>query len=214
MANMVYCTMEVEAPNQEKLMEFISNQTSADKGDIALGGEFVLYFSDEKTGPAVTDFLVKDNKITLQFQTKWSPPADEIKAIVKKYKDLIIDVDAYEEFNHFSYKLSSGPNHFNENFKKTSIEEIRDYDNKLSEFNKLIQSLSNLPDDTYNDILENVAFYRSHNKEIEEKYTFIKENINKIHGQALEDIYKMVKNPYPKKIIDFEIEIDDDEDWM
>ena len=29
----------------------------------------------------------ENNKITIQFQTKWSPPSEEIKAIAKKYKN-------------------------------------------------------------------------------------------------------------------------------
>ena len=210
MANMVYCTMEVKAPNEEQLMEFISNQTSADKNDIIIDGDFVLYFSDDKKGPEVTDSLVVGNTITLQFQTKWSPPSDEIKFIAKQYKNLTFKVDAYEEFNAFSYEFYSSPDSYSENFRKLSDEEIENSEISIGE---LINKLALLDKNTIDNILEEVDEVRARNYHRREKFDYIKNNIQKLTDYQINKIYDIIKKPLMKPKVQL-VEIDDDDEWM
>ncbi len=216
MANMVYLTMQVQAPNESELLSFIKDQTDTTletlKQDNKTEFKFIL---EEDCGPSVDNYSLTDNTLIFQFQTKWSPPSIQLREISQKYKNFTIEVDAYEEFNHFSYTLSSGPNHFNENFKKTSLEEIQEYDDKLYEFNELIQKLSDLSDETYEDVLVHVTRNRTNKKELENKYTFIKENLSNLHGHILDDVYEIVKNPYRRFVTEAEDDDDEmDEDWM
>ncbi len=216
MANMVYLTMQVQAPNESELLSFIKDQTDTTletlKQDNKTEFKFIL---EEDCGPSVDNYSLTDNTLIFQFQTKWSPPSIQLREISQKYKNFTIEVDAYEEFNHFSYTLSSGPSHFNENFKKTSLEEIQEYDDKLYEFNELIQKLSDLSDETYEDVLMHVTRNRTNKKELENKYTFIKENLSNLHGQTLDDVYEIVKNPYRRFVTEAEDDDDEmDEDWM
>lgn len=214
---MVYCTMQIEAQNEKELLDFVKDNTTAEFKALKNGDKFKFKFMlEEDCGPDVDHYSLVDNKLILEFQTKWSPPSAQLREIIQKYKNLTIKVDAYEEFNHFSYTLSSGPNHFNENFKKTSLEELQEYDDKLYEFNELIQKLSDLSDETYEDVLAHVTRNRTDKKELEEKCTFIKENLNNLHGRILDDVYEIVKNPYRKYVtqVEDDCEIEMDEDWM
>ena len=124
MANMVYCTLQVEAPDHKQLVDFMLHQTDAGPEEIALEGDFKFFLSG-KEGPTVTDWTKESNKATMSFQTKWSPPSEELKAIAKKYKNLIFKMDACEEFNDFVYEFNSDPNNYYETFRKLSNEEIK-----------------------------------------------------------------------------------------
>lgn len=208
MANMVYCTMYVKAPDNKQLMDFIYKQTSAIGSDLALGASFILYLYDD-IGPTVDKFSLKDNEIMIQFQTKWSPPSDEIKAMVKQYKNLTFKVEAYEEFNEFAYEFYSAPDSYNENFRKLSNEEIENSEIYIGE---LINKLALLDKNTIDNILEEVDEVRARNYHRQEKFDYIKNNIQKLTDYQINKIYDIIKRPLEKPKVQL-VEIDDDDEW-
>lgn len=214
MANMVYCTLQVEAPDHKQLVDFLLHQTDAGPEEIALDGDFKFLLSG-KEGPTVTDWTKESNKATLSFQTKWSPPSEEIKAIAKKYKNLIFKMDACEEFNDFVYEFNSDPNNYYETFRKLSNEEIKKPENNNISMEDLIETLASFSDSKFQQIVDEVLEYK-YFKEIQDKLDFIKSNINGLNSTQINSIYNIL-NPKTKlkpAIID-EIDDDDfDEDWM
>jgi hypothetical protein len=215
MANMVYCTMQVEAPDHKQLMEFVSNQTDTNPADIVLERNFKLFLNDNGV-PVSSNFSIgNNNNITIQFQTKWCPPFEEIKAIAKKYKNLIFKLEACEEFNDFIYEFNSDPNNYFETFRKLSTDEIE----KLEENNNinmedLIEKLASFSDSKFQQIVDEVLEYK-YFKEIQDKLDFIKSNIHGLNSTQIDSIYNILK-PKPKlkaALIDEDDDIDD-EDWM
>lgn len=213
MANMVYCTLQVEAPDRKQLVDFLLHQTDAGPEEIALDGDFkfLLY---GKEGPTVTDWTKENNKATMSFQTKWSPPSEEIKAIAKKYKNLIFKMDACEEFNDFVYEFNSDPNNYYETFRKLSNEEIKKPENNNINMEDLIEKLASFSDSKFQQIVDEVLEYK-YFKEIQDKLDFIKSNIHGLNSTQIDSIYNIVK-PKPKlktAIIDEDGD-DDFEDWI
>ena len=210
MANMVYCTLQVEAPDHKQLVDFLLHQTDAGPEEIALYGDFKFYLSG-KEGPTVTDWTKENNKATMSFQTKWSPPSEEIKAIAKKYKNLIFKMDACEEFNDFVYEFNSDPNNYYETFKKSSNEEIKKLENNNINMEDLIEKLASFSDNKFQQIVDEVLEYK-YFKEIQEKLDFIKSNINGLNSTQINSIYNIVK-PKAKKVALID-EDDEDLNWM
>ena len=210
MANMVYCTLQVEAPDHKQLVDFMLHQTDAGPEEIALDGDFKFYLSG-KEGPIVTDWAKENNKATMSFQTKWSPPSEEIKAIAKKYKNLIFKMDACEEFNDFVYEFNSDPNNYYETFKKSSNEEIKKVENNNINMEDLIEKLASFSDNKFQQIVDEVLEYK-YFKEIQEKLDFIKSNINGLNSTQINSIYNIVK-PKAKKVALID-EDDEDLNWM
>ena len=213
MANMVYCTLQVEAPDSKQLVDFMMHQTDAGPEEIALDGDFKFYLSG-KEGPIVTDWAKENNKATMSFQTKWSPPSEEIRAIAKKYKNLIFKMDACEEFNEFVYEFNSDPNNYYETFKKLSNEEIKKSENNNINMEDLIEKLASLSDSKFQQIIDEVIEYRFF-KQTKEQHDFIKSNIHNLNTSQISSIYNILKpkfKPKPQPIIDEDDDID--EDWM
>ena len=207
---MVYCTLQVEAPDHKQLVDFLLHQTDAGPEEIALDGDFKFYLSG-KEGPTVTDWTKENNKATMSFQTKWSPPSEEIKAIAKKYKNLIFKMDACEEFNDFVYEFNSDPNNYYETFKKSSNEEIKKLENNNINMEDLIEKLASFSDGKFQQIVDEVLEYK-YFKEIQEKLDFIKSNINGLNSTQINSIYNIVK-PKAKKVALID-EDDEDLNWM
>jgi thiol-disulfide isomerase/thioredoxin len=207
--------MQVEAPDHKQLMEFVSNQTDTNPADIVLERNFKLFLNDNGV-PVSSNFSIgNNNNITIQFQTKWCPPLEEIKAIAKKYKNLIFKLEACEEFNDFIYEFNSDPNNYFETFRKLSTDEIE----KLEENNNinmedLIEKLASFSDSKFQQIVDEVLEYK-YFKEIQDKLDFIKSNIHGLNSTQIDSIYNILK-PKPKlkaALIDEDDDIDD-EDWM
>lgn len=214
MANMVYCTLQVEAPDHKQLVDFILHQTDAGPEEIALDGDFKFYLSG-KEGPIVSDWAKENNKATMSFQTKWSPPSEEIKAIAKKYKNLIFKMDACEEFNDFVYEFNSDPNNYYETFRKLSNEDIKNPENNNINMEDLIEKLVSLSDSKFQKIIDEVQEYRFL-KQIQEQHDFIKSNIHNLSTSQISSIYDILKSE-PKYKIKPRVTLDDDdfdEDWM
>lgn len=208
---MVYCTLQVEAPDHKQLVDFLLHQTDAGSEEIALDGDFKFYLFG-KEGPTVTDWAKENNKATMSFQIKWCPPSEEIKAIAKKYKNLIFKMDACEEFNDFVYEFNSDPNNYYETFRKLSNEEIKKPENNNINMEDLIEKLASFSDSKFQQIVDEVLEYK-YFKEIQDKLDFIKSNIHGLNSTQIDSIYNILK-PKPKlkaAIID---EDDDIEDWM
>lgn len=209
MANMVYCTLRVEAPDHKQLVDFMLNQTDAKFEDIGLDGDFKFYLSG-KEGPKVDDFVREGNVITISFQTKWSPPSEEIRAIAKKYKNLIFKMEACEEFNDFTYEFNSDPKNPYETFKKLPNEEIGKIEKGDISMEDLIEKLASFSDSKFQQIIDEVLEYK-YFKEIQDKLDFIKNNIHGLNSTQINSIYNIVK---PKPNLKAAIIDEDDEDWM
>ena len=210
MANMVYCTLQVEAPDHKQLVDFLLHQTDAGPEEIALDGDFKFFLSG-KEGPTVTDWTKESNKATMSFQTKWSPPSEEIKAIAKKYKNLIFKMDACEEFNDFVYEFNSDPNNYYETFRKLSNEEIKKPKNNNINMEDLIETLASFSDSKFQQIVDEVLEYK-YFKEIQEKLDYIKNNIGGLNSTQINSIYNILK-PKAKKVALID-EDDEDLDWI
>lgn len=210
MANMVYCTLQVEAPDHKQLVDFMLHQTDAGPEEIALDDDFKFFLSG-KEGPTVTDWTKENNKATMSFQTKWSPPSEEIKAIAKKYKNLIFKMDACEEFNDFVYEFNSDPNNYYETFRKLSNEEIKKPENNNINMEDLIETLASFSDSKFQQIVDEVLEYK-YFKEIQEKLDYIKNNIGGLNSTQINSIYNILK-PKAKKVALID-EDDEDLDWI
>lgn len=208
MANMVYCTLQVEAPDHSQLVDFMLHQTDAQFEDIGLDGDFKFYLSG-KEGPKVDDFVREGNVITISFQTKWSPPSEEIRAIAKKYKNLIFKMEACEEFNDFTYEFNSDPKNPYETFKKLPNEEIGKSNISIED---LIEKLASFSDSKFQNIIDEVIEYKYY-KQTQEQHDFIKNNIHKLNTSQIESIYNILK-PKPRPQVIDEDDEEDEEDWM
>ncbi len=216
MANMVYCIMQVEAPDHKQLMEFISNQTDTNAADVVIERKFKL-FLNENSGPVVDSFSLEANKITIQFQTKWSPPSEEIKAIAKKYKNLIFKVEACEEFNDFVYEFCSDPNNFYETFRKLSPDEIEELEDNNISMGDLIKKLASLNNNTLQNILEEVEEYKALKLHVKQKHDYIIKNVKSLSDTQVNVIYNILTSSLKKRkpeVAELDFEDDEDEDWM
>lgn len=212
---MVYCTLQVEAPDSKQLVDFMMHQTDAGSEELVLDGD-IKFFLSGKQGPIVDDWVKENNKLTMSFQTKWSPPSEEIRAIAKKYKNLIFKMDACEEFNAFVYEFNSDPNNYYETFRKLSNEEIEKLAKGNINIGDLIEKLSCLSDSSIQDILEEVQEYRAMKLLIQDQHDFIKSNIHNLSSSQISSIYNILK-PKPKlkpALTDDDFDIDVEEDWM
>ena len=211
MANMVYCKLEVEAPDYKQLIDFMMHQTDAKRDDIELDGDFKFFLSG-KEGPIVTDWAKENNKATMSFQTKWSPPSEEIRAIAKKYKNLIFKMEACEEFNEFIYEFNSDPNNYYETFRKLSNKEIEKCEKDNVNIEDLIEKLASFSDSKFQQIIDEVLEYK-YFKEIQDKLDFIKSNINGLNSTQIDSIYNILKPKFKPKP-QLSIDDDDEEDWI
>ena len=213
---MVYCIMQVEAPDHKQLMEFISNQTDTNAADVVMETKFKL-FLNENSGPVVDNFSFENNKITIQFQTKWSPPSEEIKAIAKKYKNLIFVVEACEEFNDFVYEFCSDPNNYYETFRKLSLDEIEELEENSISMGDLIKKLASLNNNTLQNILEEVEEYKALKLHIKQKHDYIIKNVKSLSDNQINTIYNIMTSSLKKRkpeVAEIDFEDDEDEDWM
>ena len=213
MANMVYCKLEVEAPDYKQLIDFMMHQTDAKRDDIELDGDFKFFLSG-KEGPIVTDWAKENNKATMSFQTKWSPPSEEIRAIAKKYKNLIFKMEACEEFNEFIYEFNSDPNNYYETFRKLSNKEIEKCEKDNVNIEDLIEKLASFSDSKFQQIIDEVLEYK-YFKEIQDKLDFIKSNINGLNSTQIDSIYNILKPKFkPKPQLSIDDDDDIEEDWI
>lgn len=211
MANMVYCTLQVEAPDHKQLVDFMLHQTDAKRDAIELDGDFKFFLSG-KEGPTVDDWVKENNTITMSFQTKWSPPSEEIRAIAKKYKNLIFKMEACEEFNEFVYEFSSDPSNYYETFRKLSNEEIEKLEKGNLNIGDLIEKLALLSDSSIRNILEEVEEYKSMKLHIQNQHDFIKSKVHNLNPSQINSIYNILNSkPKPKVVLEAD---DDYEDWI
>jgi hypothetical protein len=216
MANMVYCTMQVEAPDHKQLMEFISNQTDTNAADVVMERKFKLFLNDNDIPVSGNFSFGNNNNITIQFQTKWRPPSEEIKAIAKKYKNLIFKLEACEEFNDFIYEFNSDPNNYFETFRKLSTDEIEKLEENNINIGNLIEKLATLDDRKLQNVLEEVEEYKAMRLHLENKHDYIKENIKSLNDTQINSIYNILKSPVKKSEprVSLSVEGDLEEDWI
>ena len=213
MANMVYCKLEVEAPDYKQLIDFMMHQTDAKRDDVELNGDFKFYLSG-KEGPIVDDWSKESNTLTMNFQTKWSPPSEEIKAIAKKYKNLIFKMEACEEFNEFIYEFNSDPSNYYETFRKLSNKEIEKCEKDNVNIQDLIEKLASFSDSEFQQIIDEVLEYRFL-KQTKEQYDFIKSNIHNLNTSQISSIYNILKPKFkPKSQPSIDDDDDIEEDWI
>ena len=208
MANMVYCYLNVTAPTKEKLEEFVKECTDSDLDTLlAQEKKKCRFYLTEKSGPFVNFYRFQDNTIFFDFDVKWAPPIEEMRAMTHKYHDFNFELESWQEFHEFIYDMTSGPDYYTEKYKKLSSEEIDKIMNEnYYSPSDLVKRLASISESALEEILEQVKAQKEENKVVAEKHKFIASKIDNLSDSQINKIYNILN---AKTVV---IKNDDDEE--